>query len=159
MDPTVRELVLLALLSAFLCGVALIYAEPIATAVFAALTSGCVVICCKALARLMDLKGSLASRSPSTDRRARRELTTTLEIGAHRGPLAAPQTAAGELRDALRWLGELVQQKQGFWRVRSAQLDQPSGGRGRRERASLSAVAMSALGERRHERGSWSGRV
>jgi hypothetical protein len=40
-----RELVLLALLSAFmLCGVALIYAEPIATAVFAALTSGCVVI-------------------------------------------------------------------------------------------------------------------
>ena len=44
MDPTVRELVLLALISAFLCGVALIYAEPIATAVFAALTSGCVVI-------------------------------------------------------------------------------------------------------------------
>jgi hypothetical protein len=44
MDPTVRELVLLALLSAFLCGVALIYAEPIATAVFAALTSGCVVL-------------------------------------------------------------------------------------------------------------------
>jgi hypothetical protein len=44
MDPTVRELVLLALLSAFLCGVALIYAQPIATAVFAALTSGCVVI-------------------------------------------------------------------------------------------------------------------
>jgi predicted phage tail protein len=41
---TVRELVLLALLSAFLCVVALIYAEPIATAVFAALTSGCVVI-------------------------------------------------------------------------------------------------------------------
>jgi hypothetical protein len=40
MDPTVRELVLAALLSAFLCGVALIYAEPIATAVFAALTSG-----------------------------------------------------------------------------------------------------------------------
>jgi hypothetical protein len=40
MDPTVRELVLLALLSAFLCGVALIYAEPIATAVFAALASG-----------------------------------------------------------------------------------------------------------------------
>src|ERR1700738_4687750 len=44
MDPTVRELVLLALLSAFLCVVALIYADPIATAVFAALTSGCVVI-------------------------------------------------------------------------------------------------------------------
>jgi hypothetical protein len=44
MDPTVRELVLLALLSTFLCIVALIYAEPIATAVFAALTSGCVVI-------------------------------------------------------------------------------------------------------------------
>ena len=44
MDPTVRELVLLALLSAFLFGVALIYADPIATAVFAALTSGCVVI-------------------------------------------------------------------------------------------------------------------
>jgi hypothetical protein len=44
MDPTVCELVLLALLSAFLCGVALIYAQPIATAVFAALTSGCVVI-------------------------------------------------------------------------------------------------------------------
>ena len=44
MDPTVRELVLLALLSAFLCGVALICAQPIATAVFAALTSGCVVI-------------------------------------------------------------------------------------------------------------------
>ena len=43
-DPTVRQLVLLALLSAFLCGVALIYAEPIATAVFAALTSGCVVL-------------------------------------------------------------------------------------------------------------------
>jgi hypothetical protein len=44
MDPTVRELVLLALLSAFLCVVALIYAQPIATTVFAALTSGCVVI-------------------------------------------------------------------------------------------------------------------
>jgi hypothetical protein len=44
MDHTVRELALLALLSAFLCGVALIYADPIATAVFAALTSGCVVI-------------------------------------------------------------------------------------------------------------------
>jgi hypothetical protein len=44
MDPTVRELVLLALLSAFLCVAALIYAQPIATAVFAALTSGCVVI-------------------------------------------------------------------------------------------------------------------
>jgi hypothetical protein len=44
MDPTVRELVLLALISAFLCGVALISAEPIATVVFAALTSGCVVI-------------------------------------------------------------------------------------------------------------------
>jgi len=44
MDPTVRELVLLALLSAFLCIVALIYADPIATTVFAALTSGCVVI-------------------------------------------------------------------------------------------------------------------
>jgi hypothetical protein len=43
-DPIVRELVLLALLSVFLCGVALIYADPIATAVFAALTSGCVVI-------------------------------------------------------------------------------------------------------------------
>jgi hypothetical protein len=36
MDRTVRELVLLALLSAFLCVVALIYADPIATAVFAA---------------------------------------------------------------------------------------------------------------------------
>jgi hypothetical protein len=44
MDPTVRELVLLALLSTFLCVVALIYSQPIATAVFAALTSGCVVI-------------------------------------------------------------------------------------------------------------------
>jgi hypothetical protein len=44
MDPTVRELVLIALLSAFLCVVALIYADPIATTVFAALTSGCVVI-------------------------------------------------------------------------------------------------------------------
>ena len=43
-DPTVRELVLLTLLSAFLCVVALIYADPIPTAVFAALTSGCVVI-------------------------------------------------------------------------------------------------------------------
>jgi hypothetical protein len=44
MDRTIRELVILALLSAFLCSVALIYARPIATAVFAALTSGCVVI-------------------------------------------------------------------------------------------------------------------
>jgi hypothetical protein len=44
MNRTIRELVLLALLSAFLCGVTLIYAQPIATAVFAALTSGCVVI-------------------------------------------------------------------------------------------------------------------
>jgi hypothetical protein len=44
MDPTIRELVLLALLSAFLGGLALIYAEPIATAVFAALFSGCVVL-------------------------------------------------------------------------------------------------------------------
>jgi hypothetical protein len=44
MEPTVRELLLLALVSAFLCGVALIYAEPIAIAVFAALASGTVVI-------------------------------------------------------------------------------------------------------------------
>jgi hypothetical protein len=44
MDRTIHELVLLALLSAFLCGVALIDAQPIATAVFAALTSGCVLI-------------------------------------------------------------------------------------------------------------------
>jgi hypothetical protein len=44
MDPTVRELVLLALLSAFLCVAALIYADPIAIAVFAALTSSYVVI-------------------------------------------------------------------------------------------------------------------
>ena len=44
MEPALRELVVLALLSAFLCAVALIYADPIATAVFAALTSGCVVI-------------------------------------------------------------------------------------------------------------------
>jgi hypothetical protein len=43
-DPTIRELVLLALLSAALCGVALIYADPIATAVFAALTGGCMAI-------------------------------------------------------------------------------------------------------------------
>jgi hypothetical protein len=40
MDHTVRELVLLALLSGFLCVVALINAQPIATMVFAALTSG-----------------------------------------------------------------------------------------------------------------------
>jgi hypothetical protein len=44
MDRTIREVVLLALLSAVLCGVALIYAEPVAAAVFAALSSGCVVI-------------------------------------------------------------------------------------------------------------------
>jgi hypothetical protein len=44
MDRTIRELVILALLSALLCGVALIYARPIATAIFAARTSGCVVI-------------------------------------------------------------------------------------------------------------------
>jgi hypothetical protein len=44
MDPTIRELVLLALLSAVLCGAALIYADPIAAAVFAALTGGCMVI-------------------------------------------------------------------------------------------------------------------
>jgi hypothetical protein len=44
MEHTVRELVLLALLSGFLCVVALINAQPIATMVFAALTSGCVVI-------------------------------------------------------------------------------------------------------------------
>jgi hypothetical protein len=44
MDRTIREVVLLALLSAFLCVVALIYAEPIATAVFAALSGGCVLI-------------------------------------------------------------------------------------------------------------------
>jgi hypothetical protein len=44
MDRTIREVVLLALLSAFLCVVALIYSEPIATAVFAALSGGCVVI-------------------------------------------------------------------------------------------------------------------
>jgi hypothetical protein len=44
MDRTIREVVLLALLSAVLCAVALIYAEPIATAVFAALSGGCVVL-------------------------------------------------------------------------------------------------------------------
>jgi hypothetical protein len=44
MNRTIREVVLLALLSAFLCAVALIYVEPIATAVFAALSSGCVLI-------------------------------------------------------------------------------------------------------------------
>jgi hypothetical protein len=44
MDPRVREFVLLALLCAFLCGVALMYGKQFVAAVFAALTCGAVVI-------------------------------------------------------------------------------------------------------------------
>jgi hypothetical protein len=44
MDPRVRELVLLALLCAFLCGVALMYEQQLVAAVFAALTCGTVVV-------------------------------------------------------------------------------------------------------------------
>jgi hypothetical protein len=63
MDPAIRELVLLALLSAFLCVVALIYAQPIATAVFAALTGGCVVIAAGSR-EAYGLECLRASRSP-----------------------------------------------------------------------------------------------
>jgi hypothetical protein len=53
---------------------------------------------------------------------------------------------AGELREALRWWGsgggvhrvDLCSKTKGFLTVGSAQVDQPSGGRGRRERGSLS---------------------
>ena len=44
MDPRVRELVLLALLCAFLCGVALMYEQQLVAAVFAALACGTVVL-------------------------------------------------------------------------------------------------------------------
>jgi hypothetical protein len=44
MDPTVRELTLLTLISAFLCGLAFTFNQPLATAVFAALTGGIGVI-------------------------------------------------------------------------------------------------------------------
>ncbi len=44
MNRTTRELVLLALLSAALCGLALMYDERVAAGAFAALTSGCIVI-------------------------------------------------------------------------------------------------------------------
>ena len=44
MDEKVCELVLLAVVSAGLCGVALMYEQRLATAIFAALTCGTVVI-------------------------------------------------------------------------------------------------------------------
>jgi hypothetical protein len=44
MDRRLRELVLLALLSAFLCAIALMYEQPLAAAVFAALTCAIGVI-------------------------------------------------------------------------------------------------------------------
>ena len=44
MDPRARELVLLALLCAFLCGVALMYEQQLVAAVFAALACGTVVL-------------------------------------------------------------------------------------------------------------------
>jgi hypothetical protein len=44
MDPRVREFVLLALLCAVLCGVALMYGQQFVAVVFAALTCGTVVI-------------------------------------------------------------------------------------------------------------------
>ena len=44
MDPRLRELVLLALLCAFLCGVALMYERQHVAAVFAALACGTVVL-------------------------------------------------------------------------------------------------------------------
>jgi hypothetical protein len=44
MDPRVRELVLLALMCALLCGVALIYEQQLVAAVFAALGCGTVVL-------------------------------------------------------------------------------------------------------------------
>jgi hypothetical protein len=44
MDPRVRELVLLALLCALLCGVALMYEQQLVAAVFAALACGTVVL-------------------------------------------------------------------------------------------------------------------
>ena len=44
MDRTLRELVLLTLISAFLCGLALTFDQLLATAVFAALTGGIAAI-------------------------------------------------------------------------------------------------------------------
>ena len=44
MDPSVREIVLLGLLCAFLCGVALMYEQQLVAAVFAALACGTVVL-------------------------------------------------------------------------------------------------------------------
>jgi hypothetical protein len=44
MDPRVREIVLLALLSAFLCGVALMYEQQLVAAMFAALACGTIVV-------------------------------------------------------------------------------------------------------------------
>jgi hypothetical protein len=44
MDPRVREFVLLALLCAFLCGVALMYGQQFVAALFAALTLSTIVI-------------------------------------------------------------------------------------------------------------------
>jgi hypothetical protein len=44
MDPRVRELVLLALLCTFLCGVAFMYGQQFVAAVFAALTFSTILI-------------------------------------------------------------------------------------------------------------------
>jgi len=44
MDPRIRELVLLALLCALLCGVALMYEQQLVAAVFAGLACGTVVL-------------------------------------------------------------------------------------------------------------------
>jgi hypothetical protein len=44
MDPRVREIVLLALLSVFLCGVALMYEQQLVAAMFAALACGTIVV-------------------------------------------------------------------------------------------------------------------
>jgi hypothetical protein len=85
MDPTIRELVLLALLSAFLGGLALIYAEPIATAVFAALFSA--VLCLRRGSREANgfEAASLRARLPSL-RRAERLTIPAPEAARQRAP-------------------------------------------------------------------------
>jgi hypothetical protein len=74
----------------------------------------------------------------------------------------APLVSCGRRTGSPGWggppQGELMQQNRGFLEGEVRAGRSAIGGRGRRERASLSAVAMSALGVRRHKRGSWSGR-
>jgi hypothetical protein len=88
MRPSIRDLVLLTLFSAFLCGLTWVYQQPIATAVFAALTC-CIGIITAKLARSL----VMASRTDEKNTRLGRGLRQFQLSDGQRRRLAGAEAA------------------------------------------------------------------